>query len=252
MASNKTLLTYTLRQADDSMILGQRLSEWCGHGPILEEDIAITNIALDHVGQANNFYDYAAELSGDGKTADDFAYLRLEHEYTNLILVEQPNGHYGDTIARQFLFDAFQKLYFEQLIHSKDEQLAAIAEKSLKETKYHVRHSSEWVIRMGDGTEVSHEKIQTSINNLWKYTEELFYMDEVDEELIKEGIAVDLEKLREPWLAYVTEVLTQATLTVPTISWKFAKGRKGIHSENMGFLLTEMQYMQRAYPNMKW
>jgi ring-1,2-phenylacetyl-CoA epoxidase subunit PaaC len=246
------LLTYTLRIADDSMILGQRLGEWCGHGPILEEDIALTNIALDHVGQATNFYEYAAQVANNGKSADDLAFLRLEHEYTNLLLLEQPNGHFGDTIARQFFFDIFRKLYFEALVNSKDTQLAAIAEKSLKETKYHVKHSSEWLIRLGDGTELSHERIQESVANLWKFTDELFFMDEVDRDLIAQGIAVDLETLRKPWMDYVKQVFQQANLTIPTDVWSFKGGRTGVHTEHMGYLLTEMQYMQRAYPGMEW
>lgn len=246
------LLTYTLRIADDSMIIGQRLSEWCGHGPILEEDIALTNIALDHVGQATNLYEYAAKVANDGKSADDLAFLRLEHEYTNVLLVEQPNGHFGDTMAREFFFDVFRKLFFEALINSKDEQLAAIAEKSLKETKYHVKHSSEWMIRLGDGTDVSHARIQESVNNLWKFTDELFFMDEVDQALIAQGIAVDLEALRKPWLDYVTRIFHEATLEIPTSTWNFKGGRNGVHTEHMGYLLSEMQYMQRAYPGMEW
>lgn len=246
------LLTYTLRIADDSMILGQRLGEWCGHGPILEEDIAMTNIALDYIGQATNFYEYASTLAGNGKSADDFAFLRIENEYTNVLLVEQPNGHYGDTMARQFFYDIFRKLFFEAMLNSKDEQLAAIAEKSLKETKYHVKHSSEWVIRLGDGTDLSHERMQASVNNLWKYTDELFYMDDVDKELIEKGIAVDLETLRKPWLDHVEMVLSQATLEKPSTTWNFNGGRRGIHTEHMGYLLAEMQYMQRAYPEMEW
>ncbi|MBN9292489.1 MAG: phenylacetate-CoA oxygenase subunit PaaC [Flavobacteriia bacterium] len=252
MENKNSLYTYTLRLADDSMILGQRTGEWCGHGPILEEDIALTNVALDLIGQATNFYEHAAAIANNGKTADDLAFLRVEREFFNILLVEQPNGHYGDTIARQFFFDAFRKLYFEQLIHSKDEQLSAIAEKSLKETKYHLKHSSEWMIRLGDGTELSHDRIQESVNDLWKFTSELFYMDEVDRELIAKGIAVDLESLRQPWTDYVNMIFNEATITKPASSWNHEGGRKGIHSEHMGFILAEMQYMQRAYPGMEW
>jgi len=252
MENKNSLYTYTLRLADDSMILGQRIGEWCGHGPILEEDIALTNVALDLIGQATNFYEYAAAIANNGKTADDLAFLRIEREFSNILLVEQPNGHYGDTIARQFFFDTFRKLYFEQLIHSKDEQLSAIAEKSLKETKYHLKHSSEWMIRLGDGTEFSHDRIQESVNDLWAFTGELFYMDEVDRELIAQGIAVDLESLRQPWTDYVNMVFNEATITKPASSWNHEGGRKGIHSEHMGFILAEMQYMQRAYPGMEW
>ncbi len=174
------LLKYVLRLGDDSLILGQRLAEWCGHGPILEEDIALTNISLDLIGQATSLLNYAGELEGKGRNGDDFAFLRIEKEYVNCLLVEQVNGHFGDTMLRQFFFDAFRKILFESLQYSSDKQLAAIAEKSLKETKYHLKHSSEWVIRLGDGTEESHLKMQESLNTLWRYTDELFFEDEVD------------------------------------------------------------------------
>ena len=175
MNLEQALYKYVLRLGDDSLILGQRLAELCGHGPILEEDIALTNISLDLIGQATLFLEYAGALGGENKSNDDLAFLRLEKEYVNVLLVEQPNGHFGDTIMRQFLFDAFRKPLLEKLQHSSDESLAAIAEKSLKETKYHLKHSSEWVIRLGDGTEESHAKIQESLNTLYRYAHELFY-----------------------------------------------------------------------------
>lgn len=246
------LFTYTLRIADDSLILGQRLSEWCGHGPILEEDIALTNIALDLIGQTTSLMEYASVISADGKTADDLAFLRYERDYTNLLLLEQPNGDFGQTIVRQWIFDTFRVLFFEALQHSKDTQLAAIAEKSLKETKYHWKHSSEWMIRLGDGTDESKSRVQTALNALWKYSDELFYMDSVDEELIAQGIAVDLEQLRSVWNEKINYVLTEATLELPTNNWKQAGGRVGKHTEHLGFILAEMQYMQRAYPGMEW
>lgn len=250
---NKTaLFEYILRIADDSLILGHRISEWCGHGPILEEDIALTNVALDFVGQATNLYEYAAQTEGKGRSADDLAFLRYEREYKNLLLVEQENGNYADTIVRSFFFDAFRKLYFEALLHSSDETLAAIAEKSLKETKYHLKHSSEWIIRLGDGTELSHERAQAAIDALWRYTDELFFMDETDQQLIGQGIGIDLETLREPWRNYITAILEEATLTLPSNNWKQSGGRNGLHSEHLGRLLTELQYMQRAYPGMEW
>ncbi len=252
MNKQEAILEYTLRIADDSLILGHRVSEWCGHGPILEEDIALTNIALDLIGQATNFFDYAAKVQDQGKTCDDLAFLRLEREYKNVLLVEQKNGHFGDTLARQFFFDVFRKLYFEALSKSTDKDLAGIAEKSLKETKYHLKHSSEWMIRLGDGTQESHDKIQESVNHLWKFTDELFFMDQVDELLIKENIAVDLEALKSAWNGYINEIFQEATLTIPTNGWKQAGGRKGLHSEHMGYALAELQYMQRAYPNMQW
>jgi ring-1,2-phenylacetyl-CoA epoxidase subunit PaaC len=252
MNKEQALLEYTLRIADDSLILGQRLSEWCGHGPILEEDIALTNISLDLIGQATNFFDYAVKLEGSGKTHDDFAFLRLEKDYKNLLLVEQKNGHFGDTMARQFFFDVFRKLYFQELVNSTDSEIAAIAEKSLKETRYHVKHSSEWMIRLGDGTEESHEKIQESVNYLWRFTEELFFMDSVDEILLKDGISIDLSKLKTSWMDYVQAIFEEATLSLPTNNWQMKGGRTGSHTEHMGYLLAEMQYMQRSYPNMQW
>jgi len=247
-----TLFEYTLRIADDSLILGQRMSEWCGHGPILEEDIAMTNIALDLIGQATNLLNYASEVEGKGHNADRLAFMRYEREYKNLLLVEQPNGDFGMTMMRQFLFDAFRKPFFEQLQKSSDKNLAAIAEKSLKETKYHLKHSSEWVIRLGDGTAESHQRIQESLDILWRYTSELFYTDEVDGEMHNKGISPNMSEVFDEWNATVHSVLKEATLTIPTNNWKQDGGRKGLHSEHLGHLLTEMQYMQRAYPNMEW
>lgn len=247
-----SLFEYVLRLGDDSLILGQRLSEWCGHGPILEEDIAMTNIALDLIGQATSFLEYAAKVEGEGRSADDLAFLRFDRDYKNLLLVEQENGDYGKTIMRQFFFDAYRKLLFERLVNSADEQIAAIAAKSLKETKYHLKHSSEWVIRLGDGTEESHERIQDSLNELWRYTGELFYADEVDAELTSQGIIPDLTGIKQEWEHYVNAILDEATLTVPDNNWQFDGGRVGKHSEHLGHLLSVMQYMQRAYPNMEW
>lgn len=249
---SNNLFKYTLRIADDSLILGQRLSEWCGHGPILEEDIAITNIALDLVGQATSLLNYAGELEGKGRDGDALAFLRYEREFTNLLLVEQNNGDFGVTITRQFFFDVFRKLFFEKLTQSADSTLAAIAEKSLKETKYHLKHSSEWMIRLGDGTEESHNRVQEAVNSLWRFTDEIFYMDEVDEDLIKQQIAVDLSPLKNEWMSYVKTIFNEATLEIPSNKWMQTGGRKGLHSEHLGYLLAEMQYMQRAYPNMTW
>ena len=252
MTKNEALFNYTLRLGDDSLILGQRLAEWCGHGPILEEDIAITNISLDLIGQATNLLNYAALIENKDRKADNIAFLRLEKEYCNILLVEQLNGDFGDTMMRQFLFDAFRKPLFEMLQFSKDKQLAAIAEKSLKETKYHLKHSSEWIIRLGDGTEESHQRIQNSLTNLWRYTDELFFIDESDTLLSGLGIIPDFSKIKEVWYANVTAVFEQATLQIPSNNWQFEGGRKGRHSEHMGYLLAELQYMQRAYPNMEW
>jgi ring-1,2-phenylacetyl-CoA epoxidase subunit PaaC len=247
-----SLFEYVLRLGDDSLILGHRLSEWCGHGPILEEDIAMTNISLDLVGQATSLLGYAGELEGKGRDADALAFLRFDREYKNVLLVEQPNGDFGMTMLRQFFFDAYRKPLFEKLQHSTDQHLAAIAEKSLKETKYHLKHSSEWVIRLGDGTEESNARIQDSLNTLWRYTNELFFTDEVDAELVEKGIVPSLQEIQNEWNATVTAVLTEATLTIPTNNWKQEGGRKGLHSEHLGYILAELQYMQRAYPNMQW
>lgn len=249
---NNPLVEYLLRLGDDSLILGHRLSEWCGHGPVLEEDIALTNIALDLIGQANSLLEYAGAVKGDGSTADDLAFLRFDREYRNLLLVEQPNGDYGMTIMRQFLFDAYRKLLFERLCQSNDAQLAAIAEKSLKETKYHLKHSSEWVIRLGDGTEESHQRIQDSLNTLWRYTSELFYSDDFDHDLNEMNILPSMPNLDDEWLNLVKRVLDEATLQIPQNDWKQEGGRKGMHSEHLGYILAEMQYMQRAYPGMEW
>jgi len=252
MEKNTDLFEYVLRMGDDSLILGHRISEWCGHGPILEEDIALTNIALDLIGQATNLLDYAGIIEGKGRDGDALAFLRYERDYKNLLLVEQDNGDFGKTILRQFFFDAYRKLLFERLLKSSDIQLAAIADKSLKETKYHLKHSSEWVIRLGDGTDESHSRIQESLDALWKYTNELFYTDEVDQNLLKAGIIPSMEGIEEAWYENVTSVLEEATLTIPTNNWKQSGGRIGKHTEHLGLLLAEMQYMQRAYPNMKW
>jgi ring-1,2-phenylacetyl-CoA epoxidase subunit PaaC len=228
------------------------MSEWCGHGPILEEDIAMTNIALDLVGQATTILNYAGETEGNGRDGDALAFLRFDRDYRNLLLVEQPNGNFGLTMMRQFLFDAYRKPLFEKLQFSSDKHLAAIAEKSLKETRYHLKHSSEWVIRLGDGTEESHARIQEALDTLWRYTPELFYQDEVDAELEKNGIIPNNSEVEDEWRKTVNSVLEEATLKVPTNNWKQEGGRKGMHSEHLGFMLAEMQYMQRAYPNMEW
>jgi ring-1,2-phenylacetyl-CoA epoxidase subunit PaaC len=247
-----SLFEYILRIGDDSLILGHRMSEWCGHGPILEEDIAMTNISLDLIGQATTLLAYAGQVEGKGRNEDALAFLRFDRDYHNLLLVEQPNGDFGMTMMRQFLFDAFRKPYYERLQFSTNKQLAAIAEKSLKETKYHLKHSSEWVIRLGDGTDESHSRIQDSLNTLWRYTSELFYSDEVDVEMQKAGVAPNMSEVFGDWKKTVDAVLDEATLQIPTNNWKQEGGRKGMHSEHFGYILTELQYMQRAYPNMEW
>jgi ring-1,2-phenylacetyl-CoA epoxidase subunit PaaC len=247
-----SLFEYILRLGDDSLILGHRLSEWCGHGPILEEDIAMTNIALDLVGQATNLLNYAGEIEGKGRNGDDLAFLRFDREYKNVLLVEQPNGDFAMTMMRQFLFDTYRKMLFERLQQATDNTLAAIAEKSLKETKYHLKHSSEWIIRMGDGTDESHTRVQDALNTLWRYRSELFYSDEADRLLVEQGILPDMSSIQLDWSNYVNQVFEEAGITIPSNNWKHEGGRRGMHSEHLGYILAELQFMQRAYPNMEW
>lgn len=248
----ESLYKYILGIADNSLILGQRMGELCGHGPSLETDIACTNIALDHLGQVRNYYQYAAKIIGDGRTEDTIAMLRNEREYVNVLLVEQPNTDFAYTMARHFLFDVYHLLFLNQLQKSKDQTLAAIAVKSEKEVRYHQRFSSDWIKRLGDGTEESHEKMQQAINDLWAYTEELFYQTQVDKAMVKEGIGVDVSQLKEAYGTTVKEVLEEATLTIPDTKYFYSGGKKGIHTEHMGYLLAQLQYMQRTYPDMEW
>jgi ring-1,2-phenylacetyl-CoA epoxidase subunit PaaC len=246
------LIDYTLHLADNSLILGQRNSEWCGHGPVLEQDIAITNISLDLIGQARNFYQYAATLIGDGSTEDTLAYLRKEREFKNCLLVEQPNGDWGQTILRQYFFSQYQYLLFQDLQNCADNQLAAIAEKSLKEVTYHLRWSSEWIIRLGDGTDESNKRMVKAIDELWRYTGELFESAGYEVKAVIEGFAADVSKLKELWLNKIRELLAEATLKVPEKTFMQTGGKEGRHTENLGYILTELQYMQRAYPNCEW
>lgn len=250
--NKQALYDYILGVTDNSLILGQRLGELCGHGPSLETDIAITNIALDLLGQCRNYYQYAAKLKGGDTTEDSIAMLRKERDYVNVLLVEQPNVHFGYVIARQFLFDVFHLLQMQELQKSKDETLASIATKNIKETLYHERFSSDWIKRLGDGTNESKAKIQEAINDLWPYTKELFEVTKADKEMIDAGIAADVSKLQDSYYKRVSEVLEEATLQVPENKYFQTGGKKGIHTEHMGPLLTELQYMQRTYPNMNW
>lgn len=243
---------YLLRLGDSSLIIGHRLSEWCGHGPILEEDIAMTNIALDFVGNATALLTYAAQLEGKGRTEDDLAFMRHEREFRNLLLTEQPNGDFAQTMARQFLFDTYMYFLYEELKSSKDETLAALATKAHKEITYHLRHATEWMYRLGDGTEESHARLQNALNTLWMFTADLFDMDKTDALLIKEGIAPDLTPVKLKWEQHVEEVLKKATLQLPKTTFKQKGSREGKHTEHLGFLLAEMQYVHRAYPGVKW
>ena len=246
------LFEYLLRLGDSSLILGQRLSEWCGHGPELEEDIALINIALDLIGQARSLLTYAGEVEGRGRDEDRLAFLRDGTDYRNLLLVEQPNQDFAYTIARQFLFDAFHLEQQRALMGSRDETLAAIAGKSVKEVTYHLRHSSEWLVRLGDGTPLSHEKMQTALDDLWMYSGEMFEMDALEAALVESGVAPDRAALRPAWEARVAAVIEEATLQRPDDGWMQSGGLRGRHSEHLGHILAEMQHLQRAHPGAQW
>ena len=246
------LYKYILGIADNSLILGQRLGELCGHGPSLEIDIACTNISLDLFGQSRSYYQYAAKLKSEDATEDDIAFLRTEREYLNLLLVEQPNRNFAHTMARQFLFDVYHILLLKELEKSHDLTLVAIAKKSIKEVSYHLRFSSDWIKRLGNGTVISHEKMQTAIDSLWTYTDELFHQTDADKAMIAEGIGVDVLKFKDSYTKKVSQILTEATLKVPENKWFQKGGKQGIHTEHLGYLLSDLQYMQRTYPNMEW
>ena len=242
---------YILRIADTTLILSQRISEWCSKGPSLEEDIALSNISLDLLGQANGLLEYVSKLNGK-ISADEYAFKRDEREFYNFQICEIENGHFGDTIIRQFLIDVYFKLYYQELEKSKDETLSALATKSLKEVSYHLRHSSNWVIRLGDGTQESKDKVQESLNNIWKYTGEFFEMDELDEKMLKEKIGVNNKNLKKDWDKLVDETINKAKLKKPKDGYMMTGSRKGIHTEMLGKILSEMQYLPRAYPDAKW
>ncbi len=253
MTTQEALFEYCLRLGDNALILGQRYTEWCGHGPVLEEDIAMSNMGLDLIGQARGFLTYAGQLEGKGRTEDHLAYRRDVPLYRNRMMVEQPNGDFAHTMMRGFLYGCLAYLQFRALTKSKDDTISGLAEKSLKEVTYHVRHCSDWVIRLGDGTEESHRRTQEALNDFWQYTDELFEMNEVDTQLIKEGLAFDLAALRSEWDAMVNEVMTKATLAIPAVKgYQSTGGIKGLHSEHLGHLLTELQYLQRSYPDAVW
>jgi ring-1,2-phenylacetyl-CoA epoxidase subunit PaaC len=246
------LVLYTLRRADDALILGHRLSEWCGHAPMLEEDMALANMGLDLLGQARELYAYAAKVEGRDNDEDTFAYLRDVRQYCNLLLVEQPNGDFAQTMVRQFFYAAFADLYWRAMMKSTDGTLAAIAAKSEKESAYHVRHSSEWIIRLGDGTAESHARAQAAIDHLWAYTGEMFVADDSEVGLIDAGVAIDAASLRPQWLKTVTGIVSEATLVLPKNDWMQRGGRSGRHSEHLGHLLSELQSMQRTFPGATW
>src|SRR5579884_2028281 len=241
------LVEYLLRLGDNCLILSQRLSEWCGHGPVLEEDIALTNVALDLLGHARFWLSYAGEVEGAGRDEDALAFLRDAGAFRNVLLVEQPNGDYATTTARQFYFDCWHYLLLEKLQGSADGRIAEIAAKALKEVTYHRERSCDWAIRLGDGTGESQRRMQAAIDELWVYTGELFEMDAVETEMAARRVGLDLAELRGPWLEAVRRTLDEATLRIPKGEWMQRGGKRGVHSENLGYVLAEMQFLQRAY-----
>jgi ring-1,2-phenylacetyl-CoA epoxidase subunit PaaC len=250
--SETPLVLYTLRRADDALILGHRLSEWCGHAPMLEEDMALANMALDLLGQARELFSYAAKVEGQGNDEDKFAYLRDVRQYRNLLLLEQPNGDFAHTLVRQFFYSAFADLYWRAMMQSSDATLAAIAAKSEKESAYHLRHSSEWMLRLGDGTAESQRRAQAATDDLWAFTGEMFTVDDGERGLIEAGIAVDPATLQERWQQTVSNIVGEATLVLPKSGWMQQGGRSGRHSEHLAHLLSELQSMQRTFPGATW
>ncbi len=243
---------YVLGLGDNCLILGHRLSEWCGHAPLLEEEMALMNVALDLIGQSRLLLSYAGKLEGKGRDEDKLAYFRDAQEWRNLLLLEQPNGDFAQTIARQFMFDHLQYLQFLELAKSTDAELAAIAAKSLPEIRYHCRYSTDWVLRLGDGTEESHNRLQNAFDDLWGYVPELFEMSDLDRKMANGGIGCDLDAIKPDWDDRINSILQQATLRRPDQSWQVSGSKEGKHSEHLGYILAEMQFLQRSYPNATW
>jgi ring-1,2-phenylacetyl-CoA epoxidase subunit PaaC len=252
LARDTRLVDYLLRLGDNALVLGQRHAEWTGHAPVIEEDLALTNVALDLVGQARLWLTYAGETEGRGRDEDRLAYFRDAREYRNLLLVELPNGDYGRTHVREFLFDTWHFYLLDALAASADERVAGIARKAVREVAYHVRRSADWVVRLGDGTELSHTKMQTALADLWPYTGEFFGSDDVDAEMARRCIAPHPEALRGPWFAHVRRVLADATLDIPADAWMHSGGKAGRHTEHLGYLLAEMQSVRRSVPGDRW
>ncbi len=248
----RAIQAYATRLGDDAVVLGHRLSEWCSNGPFLEEDLALANVSLDFIGRARMFYSYAAELADDGRTEDDFAYMRNEREFRNLLINELPRGDFAYSMVRQLFIDVYNMEFLAKLCQSKDENLAAIAAKAIKESRYHLRRSKDWILRLGDGTEESHQRTQRAVDSLWGYTHELFELDSIEQELADTGIGVDSAELKPVWLETIGAILNEATLRVPTEEWAVRGGRMGYHTENLGHLLTEMQFLHRSMPGLEW
>ncbi len=252
MSKDQTLIAYTLRLADNALILAQRMVEMVAAEPELEEELANANFALDYLGQARMLYSHAGELEGKGRSEDDFAFLRDEHEFRNLLLLEQPNGHFGDALVRQFLFESWYLHLLEALIACSDKGLSDIAARAIKEVKYHSRHSSKWLVRLGDGTELSHERAQAALDDAWRYTGEMFTADEIDTAFQREFNGPDLKAILELWKRDVEKTVLEATLSLPDEQWMLNGGKQGRHTEHLGFLLAEMQYLQRSFPGATW
>lgn len=252
MTTKEALINFCLRLADNNMILAQRLAEWSSRGPILEEDLALSNMALDLFGQAESMYEYASSLTDHTRSADDLAFLRSEREYYNNLLVEQPNGDFAFTMMKQFLFSSFAKHLYDALSNSNDTTLQGLTAKALKEMKYHIRHSSEWLIRLGNGTEESKRRSQFALNELWRFKDDMFEMNQTDEELIITGISVNLKDIADKWNFTITEILNDANLEIPETTQVVKGGCNGLHTEHLGHLLCEMQYLQRVHPGASW
>ena len=252
MNSNDSLMAYVLRLADNALILGQRMVELVAAYPELEEELANANFALDYLGQARMYYTLAGELEGKGRSEDDFAFLRDENEYRNFLLLEQPNGHFGDSISKLVLFESFYLLQLEALVHCSDARVAEIAARAEKEIRYHLRHNTQWLVRLGDGTDESHRRVQDSVNELWRFTGEMFEADEIDTIVEKAYGGPNLEELRERWLADIDAILINATLDKPDDGWMASGGKAGRHTEHLGYMIAEMQYLQRTHPGATW
>lgn len=252
LSQQDALYDYCLRLGDNALILGQRVAEWTSNAPTVELDIALGNQALDLFGQARMLLDYAGRVEGKGRSEDDIAFLRDVLDFRNVLLVEQPNGDFGQTVVRQFLYATFASALYEGLSQSKDEELSGIAQKAVKEMAYHARHNGEWVVRLGDGTEESHARVQAGLDALWPYVHEVFEADEIDLAMAEAGIGVDPASLKDAWLAEVTAVIERATLTLPETDWQPDGGKRGHHSEHLGFILADLQFLQRTYPGAQW
>ncbi len=250
--ASETIKQYAIRLGDDALVLGHRLSQWCSKGPFLEEDLALTNVSLDFIGRARMFYSYAAEIDGGDFTEDSYAYQRDCRDFTNLLIHELPGGDFAYTMARQYLIDEFGLAFMVRLQDSADERLAAIAGKAVKESRYHLRRSRDWMLRLGDGTPQSHQRLQRALNDLWGYTPELFEVDELEQKLVDEGIAVDSAALKTDWEQAVRATFSEATIEVPAGDWSVTGGRQGLHTEHLGHMLSDLQFVQRAYPGLEW